>query len=142
LARRVRQARKTAALHRLGEMPCEYAAREIIPSIRAAVAISMVERGVSKYRAASILGITPAAITNYVSGKRGGRYVEIILSNPEFRRLIERSGEVLLGDTDPRRKEEVFRSMICAICSRLNKYECNAPYAGGSHARRTLGGAK
>ena len=116
---------------RLGEMPCEYAAREIIPSIRAAIAITMIERGVSKYRAATLLGMTPAAITNYTSGKRGGKFVAIILGSPQFRDLIERTGEILLADIDPKRKEEAFRSVICAICSRLNKYEGHAPYANG-----------
>jgi predicted transcriptional regulator len=119
---------------RIGEMPCEYAAREIIPSIRAAIALVMIERGLSKYKAASILGMTPAAITNYTSGKRGGRFVPLILTSPEFRSIVERVGEVLLSDADEKRKEAVFRSAICAICSKLNKYECEAPYAAsGAH---------
>ncbi len=126
-----RRARRSEGF-RLGEMPCEYAAREIIPSIRAAIAITMIEKGVSKYKAATLLGMTPAAITNYTSGKRGGKFVTIILGSPQFRGLIERTGEILLADIDPKRKEEAFRSAICAICSRLNKYECHAPYANGS----------
>ncbi|MEB2836392.1 MAG: transcriptional regulator [Desulfurococcales archaeon] len=117
---------------RIAEMPCELAAREIIPSIRAALAIAMVKKGASRYRVASLLGLTPAAVTYYVTGRRGGRYLKEILADEEMRRLVERVGDVLLGEAPIREKEKAFKALICYICSRLNRYECSAPFARDS----------
>jgi len=112
---------------RIAEMPCEYAAREIIPSIRAALAVVMVERGASRYKVASILGLTPAAVTYYVSGRRGGKLLEKILADPQLRKLVERVGSILLSGESVSVKEKTFRVLICYLCSKLNKYACNAP---------------
>jgi predicted transcriptional regulator len=113
---------------RIAEMPCEYAAREIIPSIRAALAVVMVEKGASRYKVASILGLTPAAVTYYISGKRGGRFLEKILSDPQLRKPVEKVGSILLSGESIRVKERAFRTLICYICSKLNKYACDAPF--------------
>ncbi len=114
---------------KIAEMPCEYAAREIIPSIRAALAVVMVEMGASKYRVASLLGLTPAAVTYYVTGKRGSRYLREILSNNDLRRVVERVASILLGNASIEVKEKAFRAIICYLCNHFNKYSCEAPFA-------------
>jgi predicted transcriptional regulator len=49
-------------------------AEEILPTLRAHVAAQLVSRfGFSKKDAASSLGVTPAAVTQYLKGRRGSR---------------------------------------------------------------------
>jgi len=53
-------------------LPQEIEVRYIIPAIRGKLAHVLVEeRGVSQKQAAKILGLTEAAISQYINGKRG-----------------------------------------------------------------------
>ena len=107
------------------EIPCEYAARQIFPSIRATIARLLVEEfKISRYTVAKILGITPAAITNYLEGRRGDkRYETLILGDEKLRRYARRAASILLRlwkSKDPSMKKE-YHIMICNICSRINE---------------------
>jgi uncharacterized protein len=51
--------------------PCEEIVWEVLPSIRAAIAEELIKRGLSQKEVSKSLGITPPAVSQYVSKKRG-----------------------------------------------------------------------
>lgn len=112
--------------HEATQMPCELAAKSIIPSIRAAIAKVLVEEyGIPRYGAARLLNITPAAITNYIEGRRGGRFLERILSDPELMNMIREIGRIFaenLKNNGGRLEsaEAEYERLVCTICSSVN----------------------
>ena len=110
---------------RLGvaQMPCELAAKTIIPSIRAAVAKILVEEyGIPRYRAARLLNTTPAAITNYLEGRRGSRFLDKIMNNPELLAIIKKISKMLAEGLENQESKDglEYQKMICTICSSVN----------------------
>ncbi|MDD4447952.1 MAG: helix-turn-helix domain-containing protein, partial [Methanothrix sp.] len=75
--------------------PCEQIVWDILPSIRAAIAEELVKRGVSQKEVSRMLGITPPAVSQYVSKKRG--------YNIEFREDIRQSIGALADDLNEER---------------------------------------
>jgi len=51
--------------------PCEIIVWDVLPCIRAALAIELVEMGLSQNEISKMLGITQAAVSQYTSKKRG-----------------------------------------------------------------------
>jgi predicted transcriptional regulator len=51
--------------------PCEEIVWDVLPSIRAAIAEELIKRGLSQKEVSKLLGITPPAVSQYVSKKRG-----------------------------------------------------------------------
>lgn len=51
--------------------PCEEIVWDVLPSIRAAIAGELIKRGLSQKEVSTILGITPPAVSQYVTKKRG-----------------------------------------------------------------------
>ncbi|MEB2793612.1 MAG: transcriptional regulator [Caldisphaeraceae archaeon] len=109
------------------EMPCEVAARMIIPSIRASIAYILVkEFGLSKYTAAKLLDLTPAAINNYISGKRGDRFMKSFLENKVYLEKIRYMAMLILklhSDSKVDREAilNAYQDSICDVCSRVNE---------------------
>ncbi len=49
------------------QLPCEFSVREILPAVRSIVAQKLIkERNLSEYKAANLMGLTPAAVSNYL----------------------------------------------------------------------------
>jgi len=58
----------------LSPLQCEKFTRELMPALRAALAITMVrEYGLSVYRTAKLLDIAPAAVSNYLAERRSNK---------------------------------------------------------------------
>jgi len=57
------------------EAPCQKIVWDVLPAIRAAIAVELVGLGVSQVEAARMLQIAPSAVSQYLSGKRGYRIV-------------------------------------------------------------------
>ena len=55
------------------EAPCQKIVWDVLPAIRAAIAVELVRCGVSQVEAARMLEIAPSAVSQYLSGKRGYR---------------------------------------------------------------------
>ncbi|MCE4602358.1 MAG: transcriptional regulator [Desulfurococcales archaeon] len=105
-------------------LPCEYAVKAVIPSIRASIARVLVEDfNMSRYSAAKVLRTTPAAITNYLEKRRGDRYVDTIMESPHLRSLVVKSAQVLLSINEREDKEAYreYQRAICMVCSRVNE---------------------
>ncbi len=75
-------------------LPCEQAAKEKVPKIKAELARKLKAEGKSQKEIAKVLDVTEAAISQYLSGKRA-----------KAKQL-----------TDVRRVEEVCK--ICGVCQR------------------------
>ncbi|MGZ4919029.1 MAG: transcriptional regulator [Halobacteriota archaeon] len=59
---------------------CEIIVQYVLPAIRAEMAVRMKNEGISQAQIARILGVTPAAVTQYVKSKRGtaGQDAEVL----------------------------------------------------------------
>ncbi len=87
--------------------PCEMVVWDVLPSIRAAVAEELVRRGLAQKEVSKLLGITPPAVSQYVSKKRG--------YNIEFDEEIKESISKLADDLLEERVESPVEG-ICEIC--------------------------
>lgn len=107
------------------EAPCEAAVKKYIPSIRASVAVILVkDYKVSVYRTAKLLGLTPAAVGNYLRGVRGNSIpFEEIMKSPAARYVREIAEALVTGDSERLIRE----SMLCRACSALREYMESKP---------------
>ncbi len=95
-------------------LPQEIEVRYIIPAIRGKLAHVMVEeKGISQKKAAQILGLTEAAISQYISGKRGS---EVIFSESVADEIRKSADRVMKSDSS--RSEMVAE--IYRICQLTN----------------------
>lgn len=100
------------------ETPCQKIVWDLVPAIRASLAIELVKRGQSQATAAKLLGIAPSAVSQYISGKRGYR----IEFQGETKELIEKLAQDLIDN-----KVSDFVVRICEICvsARGIEKKCN-----------------
>ena len=75
------------------KMPCELVVRYVLPGIRCELARSMImDPGLTQVKVANKLGLTEAAISQYISQKRG--YIEI--SDEDIKEEIKRSAKRII----------------------------------------------
>ncbi len=106
------------------KLPCEHAAKTVLPSIRASIArVLLEEHGVSKYIIAKIIGTTPAAVSFYLEGKRGDMYVRKIEESPEVARIVRMVARKLLESYNERKSVDYSLRQLafCSVCSRVNE---------------------
>jgi len=90
--------------------PCEYVMWNGLPVIRKEIAESMIINfGLNQKDAAEKLGITPAAVCQYLSHKRGN----IKIDDEELTKEIKLSAERILNNINANAIEETCR--ICKI---------------------------
>ncbi|BDB97801.1 MAG: transcriptional regulator [Saccharolobus sp.] len=71
------------------QLPCEFSVREILPAVRSIVAEKLIkEKNLSEYKAASLMGLTPAAVSNYLKSKRGSNLKSILEKDEKFMDLV------------------------------------------------------
>ena len=102
---------------------CEIASREILPSIRACIAIILLEKGYSLYFVSKLMGVTPAAITNYRYRKRGNKLSDKLLSDEEYRCKLERIANMILENRTVDSISERVRQELCNLCKRIRERE-------------------
>jgi len=110
------------------EAPCQKIVWDVLPAIRAAIAVELVKCGVSQVEAARMLAIAPSAVSQYLSGKRGYRI--------EFEDDVKRSIERLARDLKEGKEVDLVQR-TCDICRQLREgeeYQC-----GGSTENRRCG---
>ncbi|AKB43336.1 hypothetical protein MSVAZ_1067 [Methanosarcina vacuolata Z-761] len=92
---------------------------DLVPAIRASLAIELVKKGQSQAASAKLLGIAPSAVSQYISGKRGYR----IEFQGETKELIEKLAQDLIDN-----KVSDFVARICEICVSAREIEnkCNS----------------
>lgn len=90
--------------------PCEYVMWNGLPVIRKEIAERMITNfGLNQKEAAEKLGITPAAVCQYLGHKRG----HIAINDPDIIKEITVSAERLINKTDASVIEETCR--ICRL---------------------------
>ncbi|MEM3444989.1 MAG: transcriptional regulator [Thermoplasmata archaeon] len=95
------------------KVPCEDAVWEFLPAIRRVLALTLVkELGVHQRDAARILGLTEAAVSQYINSKRGSR-VEL---PDEIMAEVKKSAEIVILN-EARTPHE-----LCRICTLLQHY--------------------
>jgi len=94
------------------EPPCQKIVWDVLPAIRAAIAVELVRRGVSQADAAKMLEIAPSAVSQYISGKRGYRI--------EFGEDAKSSIEQLAQDLKQNKVDDLV-GRICDICRQLRE---------------------
>jgi predicted transcriptional regulator len=90
--------------------PCEVIVWDVLPSIRAAIAEELVKRGLSQKEVSRLLGITPPAVSQYVSKKRGYN----IQFDDDVRLSIEKLADDLIQN-----KVDNLVERICEVCKSL-----------------------
>ncbi len=87
--------------------PCEHVVWDVLPSIRAAIAEELIERGLVQKEVSKLLGISPPAVSQYVSKKRGYN----IEFDEEIKKSISNLAEKLIE-----KKIDNPIDGICDIC--------------------------
>ena len=98
------------------ETPCQKIVWDLVPAIRASLAIELVNKGQSQATSAKLLGIAPSAVSQYISGKRGYR----IEFQGETKELVEKLAQDLIED-----KVDDFVVRFCKICTSARGIESN-----------------
>jgi len=99
-------------------LPCEYSVKEILPAIRALVAEKLVnEKNLSIYKAAELMGLTPAAVENYLKKRRGTKVKDLLKNDKEFMDFLESFSNKVL------KKEDIssLSSYYCILCAEGKK---------------------
>lgn len=113
------------------QAPCQRIVWDVLPGIRAAIAVELVTCGVSQIEVSRMLEIAPSAVSQYLSGKRGYRI--------EFEGEVKRSIGTLAQDLQDGRVENLV-DRICGICRQLREGDdwcggrspaCLQGYGGG-----------
>ncbi len=68
----------------------------ILSAVRSLLARELVERGLSVNETARLLGLTPAAVSMYLSGKRGGEYVQELARDDRVMALVKSHAELFI----------------------------------------------
>ena len=92
------------------KQPCEVALWHILPCIRACLARELVKMDLTQQKVADILGITQAAVSQYIGKKRGKFRTE---DNTAYQ-LIEELAKDLEQD-----RVDNISERICQICSQV-----------------------
>ncbi len=92
--------------------PCESVVWDVLPSIRAAIAGELLNRGMPQNEISKVLGITPPAVSQYVSKKRG--------YSIEFGQEAKASISELADDLINERVDNPL-DRICEICRMLRE---------------------
>jgi predicted transcriptional regulator len=107
------------------QTPCEYMMWNGLPVIRKEIAESMInDFGLNQKQAAQKLGVTPAAVCQYLSKKRGKiKIVDesvLVEINRSAERIIQQEGEAVISETCRICKILMAKGIFpiaCASCS-------------------------
>ena len=96
--------------------PCEKIVWNLLPAIRKELAISLIkEQKLSQREVAEKLGISEAAVSRYINGKRGGLG---ILKNKDVKNQINKSAKKIVDGN-----EEIVVNETCQVCKLLQSNE-------------------
>jgi predicted transcriptional regulator len=94
--------------------PCSVVVRYLLPSINAHIAIELIgKHGMRKSEVAKKMGVTPAAVTQYLNHTRGDAAIKLINSSEEAVKLIAKIADYLANSKSS--MNDVLPS-ICEVC--------------------------
>jgi hypothetical protein len=101
---------------------CETVSKYILPAVRGLIARSLVEEyGFTQSYAAKVLGITQAAISYYVSSKRGRKMSKKLENNKEVMSVIKYIAE-RIADAKDSGKIDLNLCDVCKALESRNKF--------------------
>lgn len=94
--------------------PCAVVALHVLPAARVIVARKLMEvHELKPAQVASRMGLTPAAVTQYASGVRGGRLVDVLQGSERVRQVLDGLvSEFLKAQSD----KSAMLEMVCELC--------------------------
>ncbi|MBP1358253.1 MAG: transcriptional regulator [Sulfolobus sp.] len=99
-------------------LPCEYSVKEILPAIRALIAEKLVEeKNLSIYKTADLMGLTPAAVENYIRKRRGTGVKELLKKDKEFMDFLETFSDRVVKSSN----SATLSSYYCILCAEGKK---------------------
>ncbi|RLI77890.1 transcriptional regulator [Archaeoglobales archaeon] len=99
--------------------PCTVVVKYILPAIRAKVARELIEkRGYRVKEASELLGLTQAAISQYLSSKRGQKGMELIEKSEKVMSVIM---ELVDGVVNGKITVDDEADYLCRICDALKE---------------------
>jgi predicted transcriptional regulator len=101
--------------------PCVIVVKYILPAIRMLVAKELIEKyDMCGIDASAIMELTPAAITQYLKGKRGAMFIHEILRSEEAMKKVSKLAETLARKNVS--MEDVMKR-LCEICVMIRSEE-------------------
>ena len=94
--------------------PCMIVVQSILPPIRASVSRELVEKyGLRKSKVAELMGLTPAAITQYLNMTRGDK-LEIIESSDKIMELVS---DIAFKIAESESAPDIVILQMCRVCN-------------------------
>jgi len=105
------------------KIPCEQIVWTLLPAIRKEMAISLIKQHkMTQKEAAKKIGVSEAAVSRYISGKRGG----LDISTDTIQKEIDKSTkQIIKGD------EKTVITETCQVCKLLQKNNILEKLANG-----------
>ncbi|MFC2162602.1 transcriptional regulator [Candidatus Altiarchaeota archaeon] len=95
------------------KLPCENALWYVLPQVRADIARELVKAGMKQKDIASLIGVTPAAVSQYLNKKRAGK----IKTSKEYMEKIRESAK-RIKESD---QEMEIMNIVCSCCKAGSK---------------------
>ncbi|MFH1696975.1 MAG: transcriptional regulator [Candidatus Diapherotrites archaeon] len=96
-------------------LPCELVGWYLLPAIRMELVKEMVKGGMPRKDVAKQLGLTEAAVCNYIKGKRGANIALDGKAKAKIRAIAKKIADKEKGG------KETFIGETCALCISLRK---------------------
>lgn len=101
-------------------IPCETMIKQLLPAIRAGVTKELSKHGLNQVEIASKLGVTQAAVSNYLSGN----YAESIKEIENKKVVKENSKKIAeIISKDKSDKKQIIKA-VCDSCREVLESEC------------------
>jgi uncharacterized protein len=95
--------------------PCMVVVQHILPALRLEITRELVEKyGMKRSDAAVKMGVTPAAVTQYMSRARGGSATNLLEGNGKVMELVEELSRDIAAGESPL---DVLIMKLCRACA-------------------------
>ena len=99
--------------------PCESIARYFLPACRSFIAKGLIENyGFTQVTAARKIGTTQAAISYYLSSKRGEKYIKDLENSPTVKLTMNK---IIKSLADGSLSSDEIMCKLCDLCKSLKK---------------------
>ncbi len=95
------------------KLPCEIMIWKVLPALKARISKVLRDRGLSQTEIAKSLGVTPAAVSQYLKGKRGTDYKV----PKEMNEMIE----VVATSIEKGNNKKLVVFGLCQLCQEIRK---------------------
>ncbi|AIG97003.1 putative transcriptional regulator [Archaeoglobus fulgidus DSM 8774] len=94
---------------------CVMMVKYVLPALRAKVALELIDRGYRVKDVADLLGLTQAAVSQYLKSKRGQRGLDIIKKSDGAKRIVRELVDDLVAGRITIEDEVDYLCRVCEI---------------------------